>query len=384
MKIIQVVPHVGNEASGPSYSVVRLAQTLAQGGADVLLMSVRDGLQPESFGFKHQVFLKSRFPSMLWRSPGLYRALKREALSGDIIHNHSMWVMPNVYPGWVSKRKSIPLVVSPRGTMSSWALSNSAMKKRLFWAVFQKQTVARAACLHATAEQEYRDIRSAGFTQPVCVIPNGIDIPDYSAPCSSGESASASCSKEVLFLGRIHPVKGVDILINAWSKLAPQRPGWRLKIVGPCEGDYAQKLREQIMRKSIPDCTIEGPLYGLEKHVAYQNAQLYVLPSHSENFGMTVAESLANATPVITTTNTPWSDLTTKRCGWSIDLSELQLTEALLEATALNAIELNEMGLRGREYMKDKFSWEFVAAQMSQVYKWLLGEAEMPDCVRLD
>ena len=176
MKVIQVVPHVGNEASGPTYSVVRLAQSLADAGDDVLLLSVKDGLLPESARFKHQIFPKSKFPSMLWRSPGLYRALKTEALNSDLIHSHSMWVMPNVYPGWVSRLKSIPLVVSPRGTMSSWALSNSAIKKRLFWWVLQKSALERAVCLHATAEQEYRDIRSAGFKQPVCVIPNGVDI----------------------------------------------------------------------------------------------------------------------------------------------------------------------------------------------------------------
>ena len=131
MKIIQAVPHVGNEASGPTYSVVRLAQTLAQAGNDVLLLSTKDGFLPESLRFKHQIFPTSKFPDTLWRSPGLYRALQAEGLNSDFIHSHSMWVMPNVYPGWVSRLKSIPLVVSPRGTMSSWALSNSAIKKAI-------------------------------------------------------------------------------------------------------------------------------------------------------------------------------------------------------------------------------------------------------------
>lgn len=384
MKVIQVVPHVGNEASGPTYSVVRLAQSLADAGDDVLLLSVKDGLLPESARFKHQIFPKSKFPSMLWRSPGLYRALKTEALNSDLIHSHSMWVMPNVYPGWVSRLKSIPLVVSPRGTMSSWALSNSAIKKRLFWWVLQKSALERAVCLHATAEQEYRDIRSAGFKQPVCVIPNGVDIPEQLQLRSIGKNRNAESVKEVLFLGRIHLVKGIDILISAWSKVARQRTGWQLRIVGPGKEDYVQKLRNQVERESILNCTIRGPLYGQDKQKAYHRANLYVLPTHSENFGMTVAESLANGTPVITTTNAPWAELNARKCGWSIDLSEDQLTETLLEATALDEKELSAMGFRGRQFMEEKYSWESVALQMNHVYSWLLGEADIPSCVRLD
>jgi glycosyltransferase involved in cell wall biosynthesis len=384
MKVIQVVPHVGNEASGPTYSVVRLSQSLAALGDDVLLMSVKDGLLADSIGFKHNVYPKARFPKPFWRSPGLYRALKREAANCDVIHSHSMWVMPNVYPGWVSRQKGIPLVLAPRGTMSAWALSNSAKKKQLFWALFQKRIVEQSACLHATAEQEYLDIRSAGFKQPVCIIPNGIDVPEISKLGPIGEGQNVGPGREVLFLGRIHPVKGVDVLLSAWSKVAALRPEWRLRIVGPGEGDYVRRLKNRVTAEAITRCTIEGPLFGQEKHFAYQNSQIYILPSLSENFGMTVAESLANATPVITTTNAPWAELNAKRCGWSIELSEQHLIDTLLEATSLSSVELNEMGMRGREYMKEKYSWESVALQMDQVYRWLLGNAKIPDCVRLD
>ena len=384
MKVIQVVPHVGNEASGPSYSVVRLAQSLAGVGDEVLLMSVRDGLLPDSVRFTHRVFPKSRFPGALWRSPDLLEALKKESRNCDIIHSHSMWVMPNVYPGWVSQQNSIPMVLSPRGTMSSWALSNSATKKSLFWRLFQKRVVESTTCLHATAEHEYHDIRSAGLRQPVCIIPNGVDIPDVTLSRPSDDCANTDCYKEILFLGRLHPVKGVDMLLGAWSKIAESRPEWRLRIVGPGDEDYSQKLKDQIDMHSIPRCGIEGPLYGREKELAYQNAQIYALPTHSENFGMTVAESLANGTPVITTTNAPWSELNSRRCGWTILLSETQLIETLLEVTSLKLGELREMGLRGREYMREKYSWESVAAQMNEVYEWLLGEADIPDCVRLD
>jgi len=132
--------------------------------------------------------------------------------------------------------------------------------------------------LHATAEQEYLDIRKAGFKQPVCVVPNGVDIPEQLPLHLTGENKNDEGVKEVLFLGRLHPVKGIDILISAWSKVAVQRTGWQLRIVGLGTEDYVQKLRNQVERESVPNFTIEGPLYGQDKRKAYQRAKLYVLP----------------------------------------------------------------------------------------------------------
>ena len=384
MKIIHVVPHVGHEASGPSYSVSRLAQSMAAAGNDVTLMSVRDGLLPNTAGFQHQVFPKSRFPGQLWRSPGLYRALRSEATAVDVIHSHGLWLMPNVYPGWASRKKSIPLVISPRGTLSSWALSNSAIRKRIFRTIFQGRVLDQAACLHATAEHEYADIRANGFRQPICVIPNGVDTPALELCKAPDPNAGSGGHRELLFLGRLHPVKGLDILIGAWAKIVAMRPDWRLRIVGPDEGKYARKLRDRVAAGSIPNCIIDGPLYGLEKQTAYQRAELYVLPTHSENFGMTVAEALANGTPVVTTTNAPWSELNTGECGWSIELSEQNLIDTLLDATSRSSEDLSEMGFRGRDLVQKKYCWESVAQQMTQVYSWLLGKTHLPDCVRLD
>ena len=384
MKIIQVTSHVGDEASGPSYSVVRLAQTLGKTGGNVCLMSVENGLLPASSGFEHRVFPVSRHPSFLWRSPKLLKALRDTVEKDYVIHSHGMWRMPHIYPSWIAKEKSAPLVLSPRGTMSSWALANSPVKKRLFWAVLQKKAIEAASCIHATGNPEYYDIRRNGVEKPVCIIPNGIDIPELRNQHRLENTAANQGSKEILFLGRLHPVKGVDILIRAWAAISDSRPGWHLRIVGPSNSRYAKKLTDQIYSQRISRCFIDGPIYGNEKQQAYQSAQLYVLPSHSENFGMTVAESLANGTPVITTSNTPWAELDTKRCGWSIDLSQENLVHTLLEATALQEGELRKMGLRGREFMRECYSWDSVASQMNEVYSWLLEGAEIPECVRLD
>jgi glycosyltransferase involved in cell wall biosynthesis len=384
VKIIHVVPHVGHEASGPSYSVSRLAQSLAAVGNDVTLMSVKDGLLPNAAGFQHQVFPKSRMPSQLWRSPGLYKALCNKSTAVDVIHSHGLWLMPNVYPGWAAKQKSTPLVISPRGTLSSWALANSAVRKKIFWKIFQGSVLAQAACLHATAEHEYVDIRKCGLKQPICIIPNGVDIPPLDLCKELDPNVASDGHRELLFLGRLHTVKGLDILIDAWAKIVVMRPDWRLRIVGPDDGKYATKLRDRVSAGAVQNCIIDGALYGREKQAAYQRAELYVLPTHSENFGMTVAEALANGTPVITTTNAPWSELNIRDCGWSIELSEQNLIDALLDATSRSHEELSAMGFRGRDLVQEKYGWKSVATQMTRVYSWLLGKSHMPDCVRLD
>lgn len=176
MRIAHVVPHVGNEASGPTYSVVRLAQSLSCLGEEVLLLSVKDGQLPDQLRFRHRVYPKSRLPSSLWRSPALLHALRTAALQSDVIHSHGMWVMPAVYAGWVAGGGRVPLVISPRGCLSPTALSRSAMKKRVVWWALHRRGFIAADCLHATSEQEYQDIRAAGLRNPVTVIPNGIDL----------------------------------------------------------------------------------------------------------------------------------------------------------------------------------------------------------------
>ncbi len=382
MKIVQIVPHIGNEASGPSYSTVRLSQSIAALGHEVVLLTVKDELAAETENFRLAVFPRARFPSSLWRSPALYKALLAESRSAEILHSHSLWVMPNVYPGWVAKKTSTPLVLSSRGTLSERALSHSAIRKRIFWHALQKNVVKEATCLHATSEQEYSDIRRVGLKQPVCIIANGIDIPDM---ISNADLVSDKTDlRTLLYLGRLHPIKGIDILIQVWSQIAAKRPNWRLRIVGPGKESYVNELKELVSALKAPRVEFIGAVFGNKKHLEYQRADLFVLPTHSENFGMTVAEALANGTPVVTTKNAPWVGLAEHGCGWWIDLAPDHLKSNLLEATAMESAELNEMGEKGRRWVSRGYNWRAIANQMQDVYNWLLSGGSRPECVMID
>jgi glycosyltransferase involved in cell wall biosynthesis len=184
----------------------------------------------------------------------------------------------------------------------------------------------------------------------------------------------------VLFLGRIHPKKGLEQLILAWKEICFRHQGWQLNIVGPLDSLYAQELR--IKLKEAPGIYVLGPLYGAEKIDAYRQADIFVLPSQNENFAMTVAEALAQETPVISTTGTPWAGLETHGCGWWIDQGVAPLATALDEAMATPAGKLVTMGQAGRQWMERDFNWDAVSASMHEVYRWLCNQRSAPDCVR--
>jgi glycosyltransferase involved in cell wall biosynthesis len=399
LRVVQVVTNVGVESSGPSYTVPSLARALARAGHAVELFSVAGGEAPAFADVTSRTFPRASLLRSAWRSPALRRALASAALTADVLHSHGLWLLPNLYPGWVRRPVSTPLVVSPRGTLSGWALEHARWKKKIAWAVAQGRVVAAADCLHATAEEEYRDLRRLGLKRPVCVIPNGVDVPPeglelVTDPDAAGlarplarrpaPSGLPGPPRVLLYIGRLHVKKGVDRLLRAWTALAPERPDWCLHIVGPDDGGHAAQLRALAAELRSPRVSFSGAIEGAPKQALYRRAALHVLPSHSENFGMTVAESLACGTPVITTQGTPWSGLVRESCGWWIELGVEPLVEALSVATALDEHELAARGARGRAWMLRDFSWDSVAEQMAAVYRWLRLGGPAPLCVRID
>lgn len=300
------------------------------------------------------------------------RALFAAAQRADVLHNHSLWMMPNVYAGWAVRGTNARLVLSPRGTLQPWSLRRHRWRKRLSWLLGQRQTVLRAACIHATADLELHAVRELGLKTPVAVIANGVDIP------AAGPMPAPGKMKRLLFLSRIHPVKGVDLLIRVWSRIQSRFADWELQIVGPHADPYAEEMRELAATLGAQRLTFSEPAYGRDKTSVYQKATLYVLPSHTENFGMTVAESLAHGVPVITTKGAPWEGVVGHDCGWWIERTEADLEDCLRHALSLPDETLRAMGQRGRRWMERDFSWKRVGAMMHETYLWMLGGGAPP------
>ncbi len=384
MRLIHIVPAITEEASGPSYSVVRLCESLIAQGQNVTLSALDWGSMTSTLPFL-KTFPLGLGPRKLGRSPLMQRWLKEQVLNGsvDILHNHGMWQMNAVYPGWVARKGQINLVISPRGAFSKWAMQHGSFIKNIFWPLLQKPAIKAASCFHATSEAEYKDIRRLGFCQPVAVIPNGIDIPEYS-PKHAGDY------RTLLFLGRLHSVKGLDLLLPAWGVLQDRFTDWQLVIVGDDNGYYGKTgylgdLQAMVKQLGLKRIKFIGELRGAEKLQAYRDADLFVLPSYSENFGMTVAESLAAGTPAIVSKGAPWSGLEKHGAGWWIDIGVDALVARLEEAMSTPPDRLTEMGIAGRGWMSNEFSWSRIGAMMSGTYQWLLNRAlPVPAWVRLD
>lgn len=378
MRMIHIIPAISEEASGPSYSVPRLCESLIAAGANVQLAALDRPSSRVPLPFL-KTFPAGLGPSRLGLSPKMHRWLQDEAASGriDIMHNHSLWMMPNVYPGQACRRSRCRLVISPRGTLSSWALGHNAMRKRIFWRWIQEPALRVAACFHATAESEYVDIRRRGFRQPVCILPNGIDLPPL-------EQGTRDGRRQLLFLGRIHPQKGVEVLLRAWQVVAPRFPEWELRVVGPEEGGHLARMQALAAQLRLERIEFPGPVYGEDKLRAFRQASLFVLPTHSENFGMAVAEALAAGTPVIVTQGAPWPRLAEQGAGWWIERGLDPLVAGLEQALSTSPQYLEQMGRAGHEWMHREFSWERIGRQFLATYRWLLDCGAPPEWVRLD
>lgn len=380
-----IVSSLAPSAGGPSYSVPALIRALQVREAATILRSLQDAYgQAEGGHYPPQdAVLHAIDPHPLAMrvraSKSLRSALEGDALNCDILHTHGLWSMPNVYPAWAVRKEQAraKFVLSPRGMLGREALQYSKWKKRAFWALLQGRATHAASCLHATAEAEYQEIRSFGLTNPVTVIPNGIDIPELSPMPQRALGARTALS-----LGRIHPKKGLDRLVRAWAEVEAEHPDWRLRIVGPAEGRHDEQLAALARALGVTRLSIEGPIFGAKKLEVYQEAELFVLSTRNENFAITVAEALAAATPVISTKGAPWAELETKRCGWWIDHGVEPLAATLRLALAATPESLAAMGARGRAWMANDYSWDRVAREMHEMYHWLARGGEPPDTMR--
>jgi len=382
LRALHIIAGLDRQHGGPSYSVPRLCSALRKQNVETHIHTVLGTNTPsETFISAHkQDFAHTPLIRALRLSSDLGRAVRTEAATYDVFHTHGLWLMPNVTAGHAAAIAKRPLVVTPRGMLAPEALAFSVRRKQLFWRFLQGPAFAQAAVWHATSAAEASDIRNFGVRSPIAIIPNGIDIPAHSDIIAPNERNLHG----LLYLGRLHPKKGLPELVAAWGRVADERPNWALRIVGPDEGGHREKLEKMVLESGIPRVIFAGPVYGAEKALLLCDADIFVLPTQNENFGIAVAEALAAGIPAIVSHGAPWASLETEHCGWWVERGIEQLVSALREATALSDIERHAMGRRGRTMVEREFNWDRIAQDMRSVYEWTLGEIERPSTIHLD
>ena len=386
LSIIHTVAGTRIDHGGPSKSVPELCTALATQLTKVSLLASKPSdprikiTRPSLEVTVHWVCESA--VSRQWGPRNRFRRGLRQALdqyttnSITLVHDHGVWLANNHAIASETKKLGIPRIVSPRGTLSDWAIQNKYWKKRIAWQIYQKRDLQSATAFHATSTKEAENIRALGFRQPIAVVPNGISLPS-----EMPKKFRADGFRRVLFLSRIHPVKGLLTLLHAW-KHVPIRNTWRLVIAGPDSDGHQAQVAQLANELSLTDqVEFAGPVSDAQKWSFYRGADIFVLPSLSENFGIVVAEALAAELPVITTTAAPWAKLAELGFGRQVDSSAESLAEGLVDLMERTDSERAEMGVAAAQWATHEFQWRRVAERLQDFYVWLLSGGDKPDFV---
>jgi len=425
MRVVHVTASLS--AKGGGIPVALQSLTLAQS---------RSGISPQVIGHDDHGAALSPWPEgcpialPVRRVPGMRwaRTMGDEILAAkpEVIHTHGLWTQGSMVGPHASRRANIPYLVSPHGMLDPWALCNSPWKKRLAGMVFENSHLRGAACIHALCESEAQAIRSYGLRNPVCVIPNGVDLPAeelsvIGSPLSviASESASKACKPNrqqttdngqriLLFLGRLHPKKGLVNALRAWDTCLrstirdPRSSDWTFVIAGWDQGDHEAALKRlcselglAFAETSAGDYLTDdqepithnspvvfvGPAFGEQKDQLLRRASAFILPSFSEGLPMSVLEAWAYRLPVLMTDHCNLPEGFAADAALRIDTDAASLAEGMRLLLHSPICDLRSLGANGRALVERQFTWPQIAAQLHDVYEWVLGGGQRPGSV---
>ena len=360
MKILQIAADVRPDRGGPSRSVSGLCKALSSIGHEVVLY-IHDPWGAEKMDIGGCQLCHGRPISEVI-----------EGFHPDIAHLHGVWIPALHWDAVSLRKKGIPYLIAPRGSLDAWSVRQKWLKKKLALLVYQGRDIRKAVALHVTAKMEEDHCRRLGFAGPFVTSPNGVNFP-LSLP---KEGKGVGGKRRMLFLSRIHPKKGLLELVRAWALV--RHDGWVLEIVGNDSEGYWAEVEKEIARLGVGASIVRTPFQNDgQKWQTYRNADCFVLPTHTENFGIVIAEALYAGIPVITTKGAPWSCLRGQGCGWWIDLDEKSLVGALSEAMSISAEQRAVMGSKGRDFVLEEFNWSKIAEKLVGDYRILLKNGKL-------
>ena len=320
---------------------------------------------------------------------GLRQRWQQTVAAADGVHIHGLWEQSSLVAARAARSLAKPYLVSAHGMLEPWALARSRAKKQVYAALFERATLAGAACLHALTRAEAQNYRDFGCTQPIAIVPNGVEVSDAGSGLLSPEPflnahPALSGKRLLLFLGRLHQKKGVELLVRAWAQVAASAPETCLVLAGPDEdGTRAviERLVEELGLRS--QVRLPGMLDAAKKWSALAASECFVLPSYSEGLSIATLEAMGAGLPVILTENCNLPEAAEAGAGWQVRAAEHELVGALAAWLGQSPAASRAMGERGRALVRSRYSWSRVASQMAALYGWVAG-GPAPADVELD
>lgn len=321
-------------------------------------------------------------PHHLGITPSLIFDRKRVLSNYDIVHQHGAFLPISLFTKSLSNK--IKIVISPHGLFEPERLKIQSQKKNIARLFFENSNFSRSACLVACSKQEALNLEELNFSVPIAILPNGIVDSFLSDKTTVKERNLFREKKKIpkdkkilLFISRIHHIKGLPLLLEVISKMKSefQKSDWLLVIAGIDENNHEKELKKIVKEYKLEELVqFVGPVFGREKILMLDNASTFILPSYSENFGIVVIEALARGIPVITTKNTPWTDVEDFNCGWWVERNEKDFGLTLQNVLKLDSKELSSMGESGKKLVRKKYLWTSIAKQSISLYKWILSD----------
>lgn len=356
MNILHIVGSLDKSAGGPSRSVPQTCEQVSQLEVAITLVA-RSSVHPVVVHTSENLNVQYKTVKELFL---FGRSISHKSF--DIIHLQHVWDPYIHVMAWWARRKNIPYIITPRGMLEPWILQQSPWKKKLGMFLYQHIDLKKSALIHATCELEKRNIRALGYQNTIAIIPNGVDLREVN------KVKANYGTKKMIFLSRIHPKKGIELLLEAWRQ--SDTHDWILEIAGNGDEAYIQTLK--VSAKNLKNVNFVGSQFGEEKWNFLRSADVMILPTYSENFGIVVAEALAVGLPVITTKGTPWEELNTLNCGWWIELTTNNLKNVLKEAINTSTSALRQKGENGIKLITEKYDVKAVAVGVKKMYSDLL------------
>jgi glycosyltransferase involved in cell wall biosynthesis len=394
LKIIHVAPCMQDALGGPPQVVAALTQSLARFGCRVETCTVDWGSRFGKFMPIDPSLVKLnivqgrvwKYPRM-WLAKGFRRCLLESSVGADVIHVDGCWISPTNDAAIVATERKIPRIISLHGELAKISLRRSAWKKAIIRRLYADRNLRTAACLHALTDQEIEEIRSFGLRNPLAVIPNGVDLETFNdlPPRRAADERwpDLKDKKIILYLSRISPIKGPQFLVKVWCRLARRYQSWHLVIAGPDEFGLQTELETMTRNAGSRDTvTFTGPTYGRDKLVLMGAADVFALPSTMEGFSMAILEAMACRLPVLITPQCNFDEAVNSGAGILTNPDPDNLECSLAELMNASDAQRREMGLRGRKLVEEKYTWDHVAEQTADIYRWLAGGGPAPTCIQ--